>query len=292
MATGFGFAAGEISLVLFTTLAPSGALAFVLMGLPLFKSGLDAEVRTRLSKLLCIPLVVTMVGLVASATHLGNPDNALYVIAGIGRSPLSTEVACAVLFLAVAGVFWLLTFWPRFGLAAQRIWLAVAIASAAVFVGAMALAYSRATIVTWDMWQVPVALCLNALVGGPLLALASIRASRFPLGGAQAKALVAIPAACLVASVAVYAAQGVSLAGIGNSFGTAIDLVPGFWPALAAYFALGAAGTVLALAAGRFEAQRLHRRVMAYSFGGCLLVFAGIFVMRFVFYMTHMTVGL
>ena len=90
---GFAFAVNEISLVLFTTLAPSGALAFVLMAIPLFKGGIDDDARGRLSKLLCIPLVVTMVGLVASATHLGNPDNALYVIAGIGRSPLSTEVA-------------------------------------------------------------------------------------------------------------------------------------------------------------------------------------------------------
>ena len=44
-----------------------------------------------------------MVGLVASATHLGNPANALYVFLGVGRSPLSTEVFCAVVFLALGG---------------------------------------------------------------------------------------------------------------------------------------------------------------------------------------------
>ena len=98
MAAGFAFALSEISLVLFTTLAPSGAVAFALMGAPLHRAALDADARERISKLLCIPLIVTMVGLVASATHLGHPDNALYVIAGIGRSPLSTEVAGAVVF--------------------------------------------------------------------------------------------------------------------------------------------------------------------------------------------------
>jgi len=157
MMYGFAFAVNEISLVLFTTLAPSGALAFVLMAIPLFKGGIDGDARGRLSKLLCIPLVVTMVGLVASATHLGNPDNALYVIAGIGRSPLSTEVASAVAFLALAGVYWLLTFARRFPLALQRVWLVAAAIAALAFVGAVAFAYGRETIVTWNLWQVPCA---------------------------------------------------------------------------------------------------------------------------------------
>ena len=183
MMYGFAFAVNEISLVLFTTLAPSGALAFVLMAIPLFKGGIDGDARGRLSKLLCIPLVVTMVGLVASATHLGNPDNALYVIAGIGRSPLSTEVASAVAFLALAGVYWLLTFGRRFPLALQRVWLVAAAIAALAFVGAVAFAYGRETIVTWNLWQVPAALCLNALVGGPILALAGFRAARTPLEG-------------------------------------------------------------------------------------------------------------
>ena len=51
-----------------------------------------------------------MVGLVASATHLGNPSNALYVFLGVGRSPLSTEVFFAVVFLALAGLYWLVRF--------------------------------------------------------------------------------------------------------------------------------------------------------------------------------------
>lgn len=68
-----------------------------------------------------------MVGLVASATHLGNPANALYVFVGVGRSPLSTEVFCAVVFLALAGVYWLYSFAerPRRGL--QRGWMAALI---------------------------------------------------------------------------------------------------------------------------------------------------------------------
>ena len=76
-------------------LTSSGAVAFALMGASLHRGTLDADVRERISKLLCIPLIVTMVGLVASATHLGNPDNALYVIAGIGLNMMHFHLELA-----------------------------------------------------------------------------------------------------------------------------------------------------------------------------------------------------
>ena len=60
----------------------------------------QGDERKRLSGALLIPFLVTLVGLVASATHLGNPDNALYVFSRVGASPLSNEVCAAVLFLA------------------------------------------------------------------------------------------------------------------------------------------------------------------------------------------------
>ena len=107
---GFSLAFGEITLVLFTTLAPSGAVAYLIMGLPVLVGRAQDEVARRLNRWSCLPLVVTMVGLIASATHLGNPSNALYVFTGVGRSPLSTEVFAAVIFLALAGVFWLYSF--------------------------------------------------------------------------------------------------------------------------------------------------------------------------------------
>lgn len=292
MGTGFAFALSEISLVLFTTLAPSGAVAFVLMSLPLFSGHLGEGERARLSKLLCIPLVVAMVGLVASATHLGNPDNALYVIAGIGRSPLSTEVASAVAFLAFAGVYWLLSFSQRFPLTAQRVWLALTALAAVAFVWSVANAYGRETIPTWNLWQVPAALALNSLVGGPVIAVAGFRAARLGAGEGRRRLLPAVAVAALAANIAVYVLQGASLAGIRNSFGSAFGLVPGFWFALAAFALLCAAGIALLAGARRLAPPPQRRRMLAVSFGGCVLVLAGIFLMRFVFYMSHMTVGL
>ena len=103
MVSGLDTALGEITLVLFTTLAPSGVVAYACMALPVLVRSTADAVRQRINLFLNIPLAVSMVGLVASATHLGNPANALYVFLGVGRSPLSTEVFCAVVFLALAG---------------------------------------------------------------------------------------------------------------------------------------------------------------------------------------------
>ena len=313
MGTGFEFALSEVSLVLFTTLAPSGAVAFVLMSLPLFDARLGGGAgagegeqpegaaqpggasqpegeRARLSKLLCIPLVVAMAGLVASATHLGNPDNALYVIAGIGRSPLSNEVASAVGFLAFAGVYWLLSFSQRFPLGAQRVWLALTALAAAVFVWSVANAYGRETIPTWNLWEVPAALILNSLVGGPAVALAGFRAARLGAGERHRFLLLGLAAAALAANLAVYILQGIDLGGLRNAFGPAAALAPGYWPAVAAFALLCAAGLAALASARRFAERRLA--LLAWSLGGCALVLAGIFVMRFAFYMSHMTVGL
>lgn len=168
---GFSLAFGEITLVLFTTLAPSGAVAYLIMGLPVLVGRAQDEVARRLNRWSCLPLVVTMVGLIASATHLGNPSNALYVFTGVGRSPLSTEVFAAVIFLALAGVFWLYSFAERPHVGLQRGLLAAIDVAIVAFVVAVAFAYNVDTILTWSLPLVPVSLLLNALLGGPLLAL-------------------------------------------------------------------------------------------------------------------------
>ena len=67
MSTGFATAFSEITLVLFTTLAPSGAVAYALMSFPIIRGRLSDDAHRRIDKALCIPLIVSLVGLVASA---------------------------------------------------------------------------------------------------------------------------------------------------------------------------------------------------------------------------------
>ncbi|WP_241963567.1 DmsC/YnfH family molybdoenzyme membrane anchor subunit [Gordonibacter sp. 28C] len=287
-------ALGEITLVLFTTLAPSGVVAFILMGLPLLRGDLPVETRRRIDQFLSIPLVTSMVGLVASATHLGNPANALYVFLGVGRSPLSTEVFCAVVFLALAGVYWLYSFSqrPRTGL--QRAWMALAMVAGVVFVTSVAFAYSAETIVSWYTVYVPLNLWLNALVGGPLLAVVGLRVARYrPVEDRLGRALVAVSIAALAANLVSFGLQSAGLPRIENSLLSASDLVP-YYGLMIAVFG------VLALAGIGVDARVLYARrsggalrlTVGRAAAASALALAGIFVMRFAFYMMHMTVGL
>ena len=277
MISGFDTALGEITLVLFTTLAPSGVVAFICMGLPVLGRGASVALRQRLNVFLGLPLVVAMVGLVASATHLGNPANALYVFLGVGRSPLSTEVFCAVVFLALAGLYWLYNFVEHPKPQLQRAWLVLAMLAGAVFVAAVGCAYAADTIVSWHTVYVPLNLMLNALVGGPILAIAGLRAAGYE------------PVEGRMGHVVTFGVQGADLASIENSYLTAAELVPSYGLMVCAFGVLGMAG--IGLDAVELWPRRVRLSV-GRAAGAAVLVLAGIFVMRFAFYMMHMTVGL
>ena len=287
---GFATALGEITLVLFTTLAPSGAIALALMGLPIVAGRASEDERRRIDKFVSVPLVVSMVGLVASATHLGNPANALYVFVGVGRSPLSTEVFCAVVFLALAGVYWLYSFAerPRRGL--QRGWMAALIVASGAFVTSVAFAYAADTIVSWDTWHVPANLWLNALVGGPLLALLGLRLARFaPADSLFGRVLVGMAVVALALNVGGYVLQGADLPGLRNAFVSAAGLGPSFGVLVAVFGVCGVLG--IGLDGWALFVKRRPLSVVRASVA-CVFAFAGIFAMRFAFYMMHLTVGL
>ena len=289
MISGFDTALGEITLVLFTTLAPSGVVAFICMGLSALARGTSDAMRQRLSVFLGIPLVVAMVGLVASATHLGNPANALYVFIGVGRSPLSTEVFFAVVFLALAGLYWLYNFAEHPHVRLQRAWLVLAMLAGAVFVVAVGFAYAADTIVSWYTVYVPVNLVLNALVGGPVLAVAGLSIAGYePIEGRRGRVLVVVAALALAANVATFGLQAADLGTIENSYLTAAQLVPSYGLMIGVFGVLGVAGIGLDVAAlwGR------ARLSVARTAGAAALVLGGIFIMRFAFYMMHMTAGL
>ena len=275
--TGFATALNEITLVLFTTLAPSGAVAYVIMGMAALRA--QGDERKRLSGALLIPFLVTLVGLVASATHLGNPDNALYVFSRVGASPLSNEVCAAVLFLGISGLHWLYQFAE----------LGAAMVASLAFLISVAFAYASRTVVTWDTPFVPVALCLNALVGGPVLTLFCLRFSRWsPLESRVGGMLLALSSAALLANAGVYVAQGMSVLTMRNYLVSAEQLVPTYGAMATVFFLLAVAG----VAVDALPLMRGRGISVASAAIASALVFAGIFVMRFAFYMMHMTYGI
>lgn len=115
----------NLSLALFTALAPAGVVAFIIMALArLF--AIDHERAVRIDRMIALPFAVALVGFIASATHLGTPANALHVFSGVGTSPLSNEVLAAVMFLFLAGSYWMVAFKVNFPDAAAKPWLLVA----------------------------------------------------------------------------------------------------------------------------------------------------------------------
>lgn len=289
MSTGFETALSEITLVLFTTLAPSGVVAFIIMGIPLLRGSLGAGDCRRLNTYLVLPLAVSMVGLVASATHLGNPANALYVFLGVGRSPLSTEVFCAVLFLAFAGLYWLYSFADAPKHILQRVWLFVTMFTGAVFVVSIAFAYSAETIISWNTVYTPLSLILNALVGGPILALLGFCVAQYkPTSKSLGKKLLSVSTGALLVNLACYILQAMALKDVENSFSSVFELAPYYgWMVFA--FALLC---LLSLVVAVISMKRFSCLPLQSALAACALMFCGIFVMRFSFYMMHMTVGL
>ena len=69
MISGFDTALGEITLVLFTTLAPSGVVAFICMGLPVLGRGASVALRQRLN----VFLGVAPRGCHGGSRRLGHP---------------------------------------------------------------------------------------------------------------------------------------------------------------------------------------------------------------------------
>ena len=281
-------AISEITLVLFTSLAPSGAVAIAIVAAVLAFARLGDECRAKLDVFLCVPLIVTMVGLVASATHLGNPANALYVFMGVGRSPLSNEVFSAVIFLGLTGVYWLYSFSLKPNRVLQRVWLCAIAAFAAAFVFFVGQAYSAETVITWDTVYGPAGIACTALLGGPLLAEVTLRLAQWPPASERfGAALVVASAVALACGAACFVAQGIAVLDMGNHIISVRELVPAYWPMVAAFVALGAVG--VGVFAGVALGKIRYRLPVAAAALAC--VFAGIFIMRFAFYMMHITVG-
>ena len=141
---------------------------------------------------------------------------------------------------------------------------------------------------------VPLNLWLNALVGGPVLALVGLRAARWePACGRFGRAALALSTAAFAANLVSFGLQSASLPFIENAFLAASDLVPYYGLMIAAFGVLALAGIGLDAQALLGRTQGGGRQLgVARAAAACALVLAGIFVMRFAFYMMHLTVGL
>lgn len=294
-------ALNEITLVLFTTIAPAGVIGYLVMALAAMRSG-EKERADRISRYLVVPLVLAISGLIASATHLGTPANALYVLTGIGRSPLSNEVVAAVAFLALGGVYWILSFRDDLRQPFRIAWLTATAVAGLVFVGFIAVAYSVPSVPTWNLPTAPLTLWLNALSSGPFVGLFGLLLARQEPDRRMTVALLALAACAAVGNAVVLGMQWQQLSDIVTTTTCASDLVPAMPLAIAAFatceaiaVALGGMGALRrTIGAGDdpFAAARRTRVLRLVLLAtSAVLALAGCFVVRFTFYALHMTLG-
>lgn len=232
---GLDFALNDICLAVFTTLAPAATLAYVVLACTLLLGKLDSRLRQRIESWLIVPLAVATVGLVASATHLGTPSNALYVFRTVGSSPLATEVFSAVLFLGTSCSYWLGCIYIEGHRALRSLWLLASIAAAVLFIAGTDLAYAMPTVITWDTVLAQAILPCTALACMTPLALLIYTCSGYTSKVGLMRILAGISLVATAASCILMAMQHVELGTQRNAFGTAAELVP-LYPAAIALF--------------------------------------------------------
>lgn len=289
MSHALSIALRETTLVVFTVLGPMGLAAGILLCAALAGRFSPFAARQRLEHLAVIPTLVTTVGLIGTASHLGTPDNALYVLSGVGRSPLSTEVACVVACLASCGSRWLYSFIPRPNETVQQAWSAVNMVLCSVALATVARAYDVWTVPTWSGTWAACSIVLGGFAAGVPLALLVALLARAPHRDTARRLLaLAVGAACMLATVMALAAHWASIRGLATGIGEVAQTAPVYPALIAASELLGASGyAVLILSARRAGAPTAGACV-----GASMLVAAGMLAARFGFYLVHLTVGM
>lgn len=288
MESGIAQGIEQLSLATFTTLAPAAVVAFILLtiyGIVLVK---EEETKKRLHHFLIIPLAFCLIGLIASTNHLGKPSNALYVLAGIGRSPLSNEVAASVAFAGIAWIYWLAGFSERVTTRQLRFAIPLALVAGAAQIWFTSSAYSIETIASWELPFTQVNQVLSALLGGSFLFLFTLSWSRQNCDGPILVGTLAGASASTVALLISELVQSTYLYELYSTTAPLVDVFPQYPLFIAASTLLLIAAVILTLLWKR-QGRLLNRKCATIAL---VLAFAGVFIARFSFYCTYLNVGL
>ena len=278
----------DLALIIFTTLAPAGVVAYLCIAAFLITRKEFTEQHDRLNHMLMIVLFLAWVGFIASATHLGTPANALHVVWGVGRSPLSNEVAAAVVFLFLSGMYWMYTFKETYSVLFAKVLLGASMVSACVMLYFTSYAYNVPTVVSWDTGFAPAHLIVNGLFSGTALA-------TFVLFTARCNAqmwpwiLVLVSMIMLITSTIFGFAHVENLQNTTNNICTALSVFPQYPLYILAHICVGSAG-VAALVFG-MRLNTSFKRGAFFAGIGVIVIIAAAFIMRYPFYATYLSVG-
>ena len=275
----------EWPLVLFTVLGQCVVGATIITGMGWLAARNERSDERRIVLNMFFLWVVMGIAFFASVLHLGSPLRAFNSLNRIGSSALSNEIASGSVFFAVGGFWWLLSVIGKMPATLGRIWLVISMVLGLIFVWAMTRVYQIDTVPTWYNGYTTASFFLTVVLTGPLFAALLLKLAKVPFNG---KFFASLSVLALLASLAVVVMQTSELGFIHSSVQQANALLPD-WGSLQVWrFVLLVAGLGCWLCP-------LLRRVPSHTIGlaiGLLLVLAGEFIGRGLFYGLHMTVGM
>ena len=275
----------EWPLVLFTVLGQCVVGATIITGMGWLAARNERADERRIVLNMFFLWVVMGIAFFASVLHLGSPLRAFNSLNRIGSSALSNEIASGSVFFAVGGFWWLLSVIGKMPATLGRIWLIISMVLGLIFVWAMTRVYQIDTVPTWYNGYTTASFFLTVVLTGPLFAALLLKLAKVPFNG---KFFASLSVLALLASLAVVVMQTSELGFIHSSVQQANALLPD-WGSLQVWrFVLLVAGLGCWLCP-------LLRRVPSHTIGlaiGLLLVLAGEFIGRGLFYGLHMTVGM
>jgi anaerobic dimethyl sulfoxide reductase subunit C len=140
------------------------------------KAGVDQADRLT-DKPLYIVFPIMLLALLASVFHLGNPINIVGAVPNLGTSWLSREVVTAVVFVILAG-FYTLMQWRKISTDTIRTvigWIAALVGIFQTY--AMAMVYMIRTQPSWNTFATPITFLVTCLLLGALLIAVAIVAT-------------------------------------------------------------------------------------------------------------------
>lgn len=282
----------EMPLALFSTLAPVGAGAFLVLAMALSTAKPDADALRRIDRFTAIPVALVVVGFIAAFFHLASPLNAFGVFAGVGRSPLSNELVAGCIFAVVMLAYWIWALTGKMPEGARKglVWATAALGLVfALFTG---MAYMIDTIPSWNTFAGPVQMLGFALLGGAavgVLVLTLAGCAEQLKAGALKTAVLAVLVAGLVLGIGGFAVQAMAASGMSNALVSGADLVASATMAIVCgIICLVGTGVCDTFAVRGMGAGAL----VGVSVGAVALALVGILLMRLAFYAMQVSVGI
>jgi anaerobic dimethyl sulfoxide reductase subunit C (anchor subunit)/Tat-targeted selenate reductase subunit YnfH len=279
----------EMPLAVFSTLEPLGAGAFILLALAFITGVNNPEQLKKIDQLTIVPIVLIVVGFVAALLHIHDFGHITNALNGIGRSPLSNEVAAGIVFTVVAVLYWILALTGKLPGGARKALSALTAVLGVVFVGLIGAAYLVKTIPSWDTIWAPVGVLGQCLLGGGVFALLVLQ-----IGGSLKDEkvttfrLIAIAVTIVggVMAIGGLAGQFILASGLAETL-PAVGLDFGQIQLWLIGFIIGA--IILVVVAGYSLFKQANTGLLGAS---CIIAVATVFAGRMVFYALMINVGL